>query len=112
MIWKRASVTEYKSAGEGQERAIAGLLYYGTGLASFIIAVGLTVQWLPFSDAILFGLNGFDLVKAGVALFILLPVLRVALMLLLFAQARDTAYVMISALVLAIIGAGFLVGIG
>jgi len=51
------------------------------------------------------------LIKCGVALLILLPVARVALMLIQFAQARDTAYVAISALVLAIIATGFLAGL-
>ncbi|MCU0733061.1 MAG: DUF1634 domain-containing protein [Hyphomonas sp.] len=92
-----------------EEWAIAMLLYYGTITASFVIALGLLVQWLPLSaNAPLLGLNGLDLMKAGIALFIILPVLRVALMLLQFVQARDIAYVAISAFVLAIIGTGFL----
>lgn len=104
-------MSEYKSTGESQDRAIAKLLHYGTGLASFIIAAGLAVQWLhPLTKATL-GLSGDGLMKAGVALFILLPVSRVALMLIQFVQVRDTAYVAISALVLAIIGAGFLAGL-
>ncbi len=51
------------------------------------------------------------MVKAGVALFILLPVTRVALMLVIFLRERDSAYTAISALVLAIIGAAFLAGL-
>jgi uncharacterized membrane protein len=50
-------------------------------------------------------------VKAGVAVFILLPVARVALMLTLFLRERDYAYTVIAALVLAIIAAGVIVEI-
>ena len=103
-------MSENKNIGEGQELAIAKLLHYGTGLASFIIAAGIVVQWLYSTKASL-GLSGGGLMKAGVALFILLPVSRVTLMFVQFVQARDSAYVAISALVLAIIGAGFLAGL-
>jgi len=103
-------MSEYLTRGAAQERAIAKLLHYGTGLASFIIAAGLVVEWLhPSTNT--FGLGGGGLIKCGVALLILLPVARVALMLIQFAQARDTAYVAISALVLAIIATGFLAGL-
>jgi uncharacterized membrane protein len=106
-----ANMSEYLGTGAGQERAIAKLLHYGTGLAAFIIAAGLILQWLHPPTKATFGLAGDGLMKAGVALFILLPVSRVALMLIQFVRARDTAYVAISALVLAIIGAGFLAGL-
>jgi uncharacterized membrane protein len=106
-----AKMSDYKSTGESQERAIAKLLHYGTGLASFIIAAGLAVQWLLALAKATPGLSGGGLMKTGVVLFILLPVSRVALMLIQFVQARDFAYVAISALVLTIIGAGFLAGI-
>jgi uncharacterized membrane protein len=97
---------------KSQERAIAGLLRYGTWLASAIIAAGLAVELLDhLAGTGLTGSSGFDLVKAGVALFILLPVTRVALMLALFLRERDYAYAAISALVLTIIGASFLAGL-
>jgi uncharacterized membrane protein len=103
-------MSECLTRGAAQERAIAKLLHYGTGLGSFIIAAGLVVEWLhPSTKAV--GLSGGGLMKAGVALFILLPIARVGLMLIQFVQARDTAYTAISALVLAIIAAGFLAGI-
>lgn len=44
--------------------------------------------------------------KAGVALFIALPVARVALMLLTFLREKDFVHAMIAGLVLAIIAAG------
>jgi uncharacterized membrane protein len=95
-----------------QERIIAGLLRYSVWLASAIIAAGLAVEWArPLAPAILPGLSGFDLVKAGVALFILLPVARVTLMVVLFLRERDYAFAAISALVLTIMGVGFLAGL-
>jgi uncharacterized membrane protein len=98
--------------GDGRERAIAGLLYYGTGLACAIIAIGLTLELLRHpTGPIPPGPGGLGLVKVGIALFILLPVARVALMLALFLREQDYVYAGISALVLAIIGAGFLVGL-
>ncbi|MCF1742155.1 DUF1634 domain-containing protein [Paradevosia shaoguanensis] len=83
---------------ERREQLIAGLLCYGTWLASAIIAVGMI-------------LGSHDIVKIGVALFICLPVARVALLLVIFLGERDYAYVAISGLVLAIIGAGVLLGL-
>jgi uncharacterized membrane protein len=103
-------MSEYLTRGTAQERAIAKLLHYGTWLASFIIAAGLALECLHPSIKV-FGLSGGGLMKAGVALFIFLPVARVGLMLIQFAQARDIAYTAISALVLMIIGAGFLAGL-
>jgi uncharacterized membrane protein len=46
----------------------------------------------------------------GIALFILLPTLRVLLMLLVFLRERDYRFTAIAALVLAIILLGFAVG--
>ena len=49
--------------------------------------------------------------KAGVALFILLPVARVALMIAIFLRERDYAYTAISTLVLVIIAVSFWAGL-
>jgi hypothetical protein len=111
MMGKRA-MSDHGSDGDGRERLIAGLLRYGTWLACAVIAAGLAVKGLhPLAGLTLFGFDGFDLVKAGVALFILLPVARVAVMLALFLHERDYVYAAISALVLAIIGGGFWAGL-
>lgn len=105
-------MNEHTGAGESQEQAIAGLLRYGVWLASAVIGTGLLAEWLhALTKAALLGLSGASLVTAGVALLILLPVSRVALMFFLFLRERDAAYIAISALVLAIIGAGFLAGL-
>lgn len=91
-----------------RDRVIAGLLWYGTWLASALIAAGMALDFLPQALA---GLRGLELVQAGVALFILLPVARVALMLAIFLRERDYAYTAISALVLLIIAAGVVSGL-
>lgn len=91
-----------------RDRIIAGLLWYGTWLASALIAAGLACGFVPRADA---GLWGRELVRAGVALFILLPVARVALMLVIFLRERDYAYTGISGLVLLIIAAGVVSGL-
>lgn len=97
---------------ERHERLIARLLWNGTWLASAIIAAGLALDFLHRAGvALLPGLNGFDVVKVGIAVFILLPIARVSLMLALFLRERDYAYMAISALVLLIIGVGFFVGL-
>jgi uncharacterized membrane protein len=51
-----------------------------------------------------------SIVTAGIALFILLPVMRLILMLGVFLHQRDYRFGAIAALVLAIVAAGLLVG--
>ncbi len=82
------------------DRLLALLLSRGTWLASGLIALGLV---LPPPTA-------SRLVAAGIALMILLPVLRLLLMLVLFTRARDHRFAAISALVLAIILLAALLG--
>ena len=95
---------------ERRDQIIAGLLWYGTWFASAVIAVGVLLTAIePFPASFNLPLTGYDAVKAGVAMFILLPVARVALMLTIFLRERDYAYVVIAALVLAIIAAGVLI---
>lgn len=97
---------------EAREQIIAGLLWYGTWIASALVAAGIVVRALqPPDHPFLSGLNGLTVMKAGVALFIVLPVARVALMLVIFLREHDYLYTAISALVLAIIAAGVLVGL-
>jgi uncharacterized membrane protein len=85
---------------------------YGTWLAAIIIAAGLAVGLLQrLVRPLLHSFGGLELVKAGVALFILLPVGRVALMVAIFLRERDYAYTAISTLVLVIIGVSFWAGL-
>jgi uncharacterized membrane protein len=96
---------------EPRERLIAGLLWYGTWVASALIAGGLAIGLPQHVAKTLLGLSSFDLVKVGVALFILLPVARVVLLLFIFLRERDYVFTAISALVLVIIGAGLLAAV-
>ena len=92
------------AALSGQLETLLGrLLQYGTLAASGIIAVGL-VLGLASSPL------GMSVATAGIALFILLPALRVAVMLIFFLRARDYRYGAIAALVLLIISISFFVG--
>ena len=84
------------------ERLLARVLDQGTWLASGIIAVG----WILAAS----GWRTVGVVNAGVALFLLLPVLRVLIMLVVFLRERDYRFGAITALVLSIIVLGALLG--
>jgi uncharacterized protein DUF1634 len=94
------------------EGLLARVLQYGTWLASAVIAIGLAIA--PIDSH--FGLctAGFlastRIISAGIVLFILLPVLRVFLMLLVFLKERDYRFSAIAGLVLLILALGFVVG--
>jgi len=86
------------------EWLLAGLLRYGTWLASIAIAIGLV---LAFTGSLT---PGMQVVTLGIGLFILLPSSRVLLMLIVFVRERDYRFGLIAALVLAIITFGVVVG--
>jgi uncharacterized membrane protein len=94
------------------ELLLARLLDYGSWLASAVIGLGLALALIHgrsgAQDA--GNLSSMRIVTAGIALFILLPVLRVILMLIVFVRERDYRYIAIAALVLLIILTGFVVG--
>jgi uncharacterized membrane protein len=85
------------------ERLIAKLLDRGTWIASGIIALGLALE--------LVGWPGMRIVIGGIAIFILLPVLRVFIMLIMFVRERDYRFSVIAALVLMIIALGAALGV-
>jgi uncharacterized membrane protein len=85
------------------EWLLAGLLRYGTWLAS-----GVTGLCLAMS---LVGVEGIPVVAAGVALFIGLPVLRVLVMLGAFILNRDYRLALVTTVVLMTILAGLVVGL-
>jgi uncharacterized membrane protein len=85
------------------EWLLAGLLRYGTWLASGMTGLGLALS--------LVGVEGTQVVAAGVALFIGLPVLRVLVMLGAFLLDRDYRFVIVAAVVLMMILAGLVVGL-
>jgi uncharacterized membrane protein len=85
------------------ESLLAQLLYYGTLAASGIIALGLAIGFASASW-------GQGIAAAGIALFILLPALRVAVMLVFFLRTGDYRYGATAALVLLIISLSFFIG--
>ena len=85
------------------ELLLAGLLRYGTWLASGVTGLGLAMS--------LAGVEGTRAVAAGVALFIALPVLRVLVMLGAFIRDQDYWLVIVAAVVLMTILAGLLIGL-
>ena len=85
------------------ELLLAGLLRYGTWLASGVTGLGLAMS--------LVGADGAHVVAAGVALFIALPVLRVLVMLGAFILNQDYRLVIVAAVVLMTILAGLVVGL-
>ena len=85
------------------ELLLAGLLRYGTWLASGVTGLGLATS--------LAGVEGTPVVAAGVALFIALPVLRVLVMLGAFILDQDYRLVIVATVVLMTILAGLVIGL-
>ena len=85
------------------ERVIAKVLDRGTWIASGIITLGLALE--------LVGWPGMRIVIGGITIFILLPVLRVMIMLIIFLRERDYRFSAIAALVLMIIALGAALGV-
>jgi uncharacterized membrane protein YhaH (DUF805 family) len=99
------------------EHWLANLLHYGTWLASITIAAGLALTLGPRAPATATGAAashatplGMSVMTAGIALFILLPIMRLILMLGVFLRRRDYRFGAIAALVLAIVAVGLVVG--
>jgi hypothetical protein len=92
-----------------QETLLAWLLRLGTWTACVLVIGGALARLPALSGYPLFAaMAGLDLGKAGIAVLILLPVARVALMLVLFLKDRDYAHMAIAVLVLAIIATAYL----
>ncbi|EDW2281083.1 DUF1634 domain-containing protein [Salmonella enterica subsp. enterica] len=81
---------------------ISRLLGYGTGFACILISAGLSLAAVGFAQS-------YCLVQAGIAAFIFLPVIRVALMLVFFLRERDTVYILMAAIVLVILATSTLI---
>jgi uncharacterized membrane protein len=95
------------------EILLAGLLHYGSWLASSAIALGLALAMIDTRAGThdLAGLPNMRLATGGIALLILLPILRVSLMLFAFLRERDYRLALAAVLVLAIILAGVMIGL-
>jgi uncharacterized membrane protein len=91
------------------ERRLALLLRYGTWLGSLVIAVGLGLTWIPPTEGSPVNL-GMGIVTLGVAIFIFLPITRVALMLAVFLCDRDYRFAAIALTVLTVIALGAVLG--
>ena len=94
------------------ERLLAGVLQYGSWLASVTIGLGLALTLIASRmGSTNPGIRpSMNIATLGIALFILLPSLRVFLMLIVFLRARDYRFGIIAALVLTIILLGFALG--
>jgi uncharacterized membrane protein len=86
------------------EEPLAVLLRVGTWLASAVIAVGL-------ASSLADSHWGGQIVNLGIALFILLPTVRVAVMLVAFVRERDFRFAWIAGFVLAMIVLGMVLGV-
>jgi hypothetical protein len=95
------------------EILLAGLLHYGSWLAATAIALGLAPAMIATRAGthVLSGLPILRLATGGIALLILLPILRVSLMLYAFLRERDYRLALAAVLVLAIILAGVMIGL-
>ena len=85
------------------ELLLAGLLGYGSWLASGVTGLGLALS--------LAGVEGAPVVAAGVALFIALPILRVLVMLGAFILNQDYWLAIVATVVLMTILAGLVIGL-
>jgi Sigma-70, region 4/Protein of unknown function (DUF1634) len=95
------------------ESLLAGTLHYGTSLASAVIGLGLGLGLIEsrFSVPKLAILRDMRIVNIGIALFILLPIVRVIVMFIVYLRQRDYPLAAIALLVLTIILLGFTVGL-
>jgi hypothetical protein len=95
------------------EWLLAGTLHYGTSLASAVISLGLGLAVINsrFSAPKLAILRDMRMVTVGIAMLILLPVVRVIVMLIVYLRQRDYRLAAIALLVLTIILLGFTVGV-
>jgi uncharacterized membrane protein len=94
------------------ERQLSIVLRHGTWLACALIAAGLGYALLDerSRQAGTALTSATQLVTSGIAVLLVLPVLRVVLMAVAFARQRDYLFVTIATLVLAVIGLGLAVG--
>jgi len=94
------------------ERTLAATLYWGTWVASSVVAMGLTLAMLDSGVVVreMAVQRDMRIASAGIAFFILLPVIRVIVMLFAFLRDRDYHFSVIAALVLAITLLGLLAG--
>jgi uncharacterized membrane protein len=91
------------------ERLLARVLSVGTWLGTAIIAAGLGLRCMAWGQ-VQSTQACMRMVSLGIALFILLPVLRVALMAVAFIRMRDLVFTAMATAVLVIIGLAACIG--
>ncbi len=94
------------------EAILARLLRYGAIVAGGWIVLGLGLGSLGSGASAAGGAAAFSdrCLAIGIVMLIALPVLRVALMMIIFAMERDYRFAAIAAAVLTIIAVGFAMG--
>ena len=90
------------------ESLLAAVLDIGTWLASVLIGGGLVLSL--FNERTPFP-TGAQVVNTGIGLFVLLPILRVILMLIIFVKERTYQFAAAAVVVLLTILTGFAIGI-
>jgi uncharacterized membrane protein len=105
-------LSENSSKSFPMEPLLAWVLHYGSWVASAAISAGLLLALIDSRAGThnLAVVDNMRIVTAGILLFILLPVLRVALMLIVFLRERDYRFSGLAALVLVIIFLGCVLG--
>jgi len=95
------------------EAILAALLRYGAIVAGVWLVLGLAWGALGGGASMAGGAEAFSdrCLAIGIVLLIALPVLRVGLMMIIFAIEKDYRFAAISATVLIIIGLGFALGV-
>jgi uncharacterized membrane protein len=92
---------------------LAALLQYGTAIASSVMGVGLLWAFIDHGSDPPASARSTPMliVTAGIALLILLPVVRVAWMLCFYLRQRDYRFSAITAFILLVIALGFILGL-
>ena len=94
------------------EQLLAAFLHYGSWSALAAMGLGYALALIgSHAPASNLSVSNMRIVRMGIALFILLPILRVLLMLLVFIRERDFRFAFISGMVLAIILLGIFLGV-
>jgi hypothetical protein len=100
------------SAAGRLEEMLAALLRFGSWSGSAAIGLGYALALMGSHSPIWNpAVRPIRIVSVGIVLFILLPILRVLLMLLVFIRERDFRFAFISGGVLAIILLGIFLGV-
>lgn len=86
------------------ENRLAGVLRYGTLVASVTIAAGMVLNEVTPTASVP------DLVTVGIVGFIVLPVLRLGMMLIHYHSTRDLPIFQVVAIVLFLVAAGLILG--